>query len=201
MRPNRVSIRPSSCDDEISLKMGSLSSEFEGVNWLQNRRTWNTSAAVLNKSLRRLNLCIESMQRYIVVVQWEWFFGKSLRVPDVLLLLLVEPGGGYYYKHPQTPPVIFPAIVSQPLPLGVQCHWCGEYICRVGQLYRFLFFFHYQESSWAPPGPPAGQIQNQPGFCDAETLYPNLIHESIETISMDGYTRPYLDRGHRRDRR
>ena len=100
----------------------------------------------------------------------------------------------YYYTLPQVPPVIFPAIVCQPLPLGVQCDCCGEFICPlncVGQLHRFLFFFHYQEPSWAPWGPPAGQSQNQPGFRDAETLYPNYVHESNETISMDGYTGPH----------
>ena len=53
-------------------------------------------------------------------------------------------------------------------------------------------FFHYQAPSWAPWGPPAGPSQNQPGFRDAENLYPNHVpHGSTETISMDGYTGPH----------
>ena len=95
----------------------------------------------------------------------------------------------FYYTVPHTPPVIFPYIVCQPLPLGVQCHWCGEFICPlncVGQLFRF---YQYQEPSW---GPPAGPTQNQAGFRDAEALQLNHdTHPSTVTIPMDGYTGPH----------
>ena len=134
-------------------------------------------------------------RKYKACVVWT----ESLHYTSLHFQIHISSTISMYSLPPSVPisahPDDVPIILEQPL--EVPCRWCGYYFCSYYCDRRRIIFHgtwmpvahwqhQYQDPSWGP-GP--SRNENQMGYREAGTQYPNhIVHESSATISTDGYT-------------